>query len=54
MTNPVDAVFEQEMVREDTVEIILGSGYGDIIDLVNDNVKGSIFDSEKEVTEYDD
>lgn len=54
MTNPVDAVFEKEMVREDTLDIMLGSGYGDLIDLVEENVKGSIFDAEKEVPRYDD
>lgn len=48
MTNPVDAVFEREIVKEDSVDIMIGSGFGDLIDIVNDCAKGSIFDADKE------
>lgn len=51
MTSPVDAIFEIEMAREDSLEVMLGSGYGDLIDLVSENTRASIFDPEKEVLE---
>lgn len=47
MTDCVDTIFEQEMVREDAVDVMLGSEYGDLIDLV-EGIRPSILDAEKE------
>jgi hypothetical protein len=43
MTKPVDDFFEQSMLREDTVDAMIGSGYGDIIDIIEEGAKVSIF-----------
>lgn len=49
MTESVDAVFKHEIDREDSVDAMLGSGYGDLIDILEENTKVSIFDTEEGV-----
>lgn len=48
MTKGVDDVFEHELDTEDTVDVMIGSGYGDLIDIMSEASKPSIFDTEKE------
>lgn len=59
MVKTADEVFAQEIIREDAVDVLIGSGYGDIIDLMIQSKKTSIFDSpdeedEEEEVELDD
>lgn len=51
MVKEVDDFLEQEMVREDAVAIMIGSGYGDLIDLMTEEPHKSIFDNESTITE---
>lgn len=51
MVKEVDDFLEQEMVREDAVAVMIGSGYGDLIDLMIEEPHKSIFDNESTITE---
>lgn len=51
MVKEVDDFLEQEMVREDAVAVMIGSGYGDLIDLMTEEPHKSIFDNESTITE---
>lgn len=51
MVKEVDEFLEQEMVREDAVAVMIGSGYGDLIDLMIEEPHKSIFDNESTITE---
>ena len=51
MVKEVDDFLEKEMVREDAVEIMIGSGYGDLIDVMTEEPHKSIFDNEESITE---
>lgn len=47
MTKEVDEIFKESIERDDSLDVLLGSDYGDIIDLVSENVHTeSIFDNE--------
>lgn len=49
MTKDVDDVFMKDIDREDSLDAMLGSGYGDLIDMIQENYKPSIFDPEEGV-----
>lgn len=51
MVKEVDDFLEQEMIREDAVAVMIGSGYGDLIDLMTEEPHKSIFDNESTITE---
>lgn len=51
MVKAVDDFFEKEMIREDAVEVMIGSGYGDLIDIMTEEPHKSIFDNEDSILE---
>lgn len=49
MTKNVDDVFMKDIYREDSLDTMIESGYGELIDIIQENTEPSIFDTEEGV-----
>lgn len=54
MDKTVDDFLESEMIREDAIDTLIGSGYGDLIDVMTEEPHKSIFDNETVMSEGGD
>lgn len=48
MVQAVDEAFKHDIDHDDSLDVMLGSPYSDLIDIVAESARGSIFDNTEE------